>query len=124
MRQDRAPAHSLWHHKHSGGGLFAKWQPRYAGHGIPTFPVRIVGKDKKPAVSNYLGLGLGTSAKLVKRFRNSDALGFAVRRAGITVLDIGLSGRPQEQQRARRAQRIPEGMFARLPTCCHSWLRI
>ena len=33
-------------------GLFAEWQPRYAEHGIATFPVR----GKVPAIRNYLRL--------------------------------------------------------------------
>jgi hypothetical protein len=88
MQHDQAPADSSGQYYPKSDGIFAEWQPRYAGHGIPTFPVRIIGKDKKPAVSNYLKMSLGTSAKLVKRFGNCEALGFAVRQAGITVIDI------------------------------------
>lgn len=40
---------------------FATWQPIYAEHGIPTFPVRFVDGDKKPAVASYLKMGLPAS---------------------------------------------------------------
>jgi hypothetical protein len=66
-------------------GLFAHWQPRYAEHGIPTFPVR----NKRPAVRGYLKLGSITSARLAKKFSNADSIGFALGgRSKITVLDV------------------------------------
>lgn len=65
-------------------GIFAQWQPQYAALGIVTFPV----KDKKPAVRHYLKMGLGASEDLVNRFPDSDALGLACRRNGITVVDV------------------------------------
>lgn len=68
-------------------GVFAQWQPAYAEAGISTFPVRA--RDKKPAVSGYLNLGLDGSRKLAGRFQGADALGFALGpKSGITVLDI------------------------------------
>jgi hypothetical protein len=70
-------------------GLFARWQPQYAEHGIPTFPVRFEGDDKKPAVKGYLRLGITYSQQLALRFPSDDAFGFALgRRTRITVLDI------------------------------------
>jgi len=39
-------------------GIFSKWQPRYAEHGIATFPVRIEGKDKRPMNQGYQRTGL------------------------------------------------------------------
>ena len=70
-------------------GVFARWQPRYAEHGIPTFPVRIEGVDKKPAVRGYLNLGIVYSRQLALRFPANDAFGFALgKRTGITVLDV------------------------------------
>lgn len=65
-------------------GLFAEWQPRYAEQGIATFPVR----DKKPAVRGYLLLGAAASSKLVEKFAMADALGIALERAGIVVVDV------------------------------------
>lgn len=66
-------------------GLFAQWQPRYAEHGIATFPVR----EKRPVVRGYLKLGAPTSARLTERFSDVDALGFTLGgRNKITVLDI------------------------------------
>jgi hypothetical protein len=65
-------------------GAFAEWQPRYAEHGIATFPVH----GKKPAVRGYLRLGLPASSKLTAKFENADAFGFALRPAGIAVVDV------------------------------------
>lgn len=66
-------------------GIFAEWQPRYAEHGIATFPVR----DKRPAVSNYLKMGLPASSQLAIKFPGAEGLGFACgQRSGITVLDV------------------------------------
>lgn len=64
---------------------FSVWQPRYAGVGIPTFPVA----NKRPAVSGYLRLGSDVSSQLVMRFPDADAFGFALgKRSRITVLDV------------------------------------
>jgi hypothetical protein len=66
-------------------GLFARWQPLYAEHGIPTFPVR----DKRPAVRGYLKLGSITSTRLAEKFPDANAIGFALgERSKITVLDV------------------------------------
>ena len=65
-------------------GAFVEWQPRYAEHGIVTFPV--VGK--KPAVFGYLGLKPGGSRKLVERFPEASAFGLALKPSGITVVDV------------------------------------
>ncbi|MBB3645614.1 hypothetical protein FHX14_001793 [Rhizobium sp. BK619] len=67
---------------------FAEWQPRYAAHGIATFPVVIDGKDKRPAVKGYLKLGSKVSDQLALRFPAHDAIGLACRRNNITVLDV------------------------------------
>lgn len=68
------------------GGLFAQFQPRYAEHGVATFPVN---DNKRPAVKGYLRTGLRVSRQLATKFSDADALGFACgQRSGITVLDI------------------------------------
>jgi hypothetical protein len=70
-------------------GTFAEWQPRYAEHGIVTFPVRVEGKSKKPAVSNYMHIGRYASSQLLLKFGGADALGFVLGpRSKITVLDV------------------------------------
>ncbi|MDX8438334.1 bifunctional DNA primase/polymerase [Mesorhizobium australafricanum] len=69
-------------------GVFADWQPVYAGHGIATFPVVIVGKDKRPAVKGYLKLGSKVSGQLAIKFPEHEAIGLACRRNKITVLDV------------------------------------
>lgn len=69
-------------------GVFAEWQPVYAEHGIATFPVSIVGKDKKPAVKGYLKLGSKVSGQLAIKFPGHDAIGLACKRNKITVLDV------------------------------------
>lgn len=65
-------------------GVFAQWQPRYAEHGIPTFPVR----EKRPAVSGYLKIGVRASGQFAIKFPTSDTFGLACRRNRITVLDV------------------------------------
>lgn len=65
-------------------GAFADWQPIYAEHGLATFPVR----EKRPAVSHYLKMGLRASAQLPRRFANDDAFGIACRPNKIVVLDV------------------------------------
>lgn len=65
--------------------MFAQWQPRYAEAGIPTFPV---GANKKPAISGYLKTGPNASRQLAEKFGDMEALGFACRRAGVTVGDV------------------------------------
>src|SRR5215204_2973854 len=70
-------------------GAFAEWQPRYAKHGIATFPVVIDGAGKRPAVKGYLKVGSILSQELARRFPANDAFGFALgRRSQITVLDV------------------------------------
>lgn len=65
-------------------GVFAQWQPRYAEHGIPTFPVR----EKRPVVSGYLKVGVRASSQFAIKFPAVDAFGVACRRNRITVLDV------------------------------------
>lgn len=68
------------------GGVFAKYQPRYAEHGIATFPVN---DNKRPAVRGYLRMGLHASRELAEKFGGADGLGFACgKRSGITVVDV------------------------------------
>ena len=68
-------------------GLFASWQPRYAAHRIPTFPVDLAAK--RPRVRGYLKIGSNLSAQFALRFPDVDAFGFPCgKRSRITVLDI------------------------------------
>ena len=70
-------------------GLFSEWQPRYAECGIATFPVRIDGTQKKPAVSNWQRMGRRASTRLLLKFGEFDALGFQLGpRSRISVLDV------------------------------------
>lgn len=66
-------------------GLFAEWQPRYAEHGVATFPVT---PEKTPAVKGYLKIGGRVSEQLALKFPANDAFGLACKRNRITVLDI------------------------------------
>ena len=67
-------------------GIFAKYQPRYAEQNVITFPV---GPDKKPAIKNWQRLGLEGSAKLAKKFSETDTFGFPLGpRSGLTILDV------------------------------------
>jgi hypothetical protein len=73
-------------------GAFAKWQPAYAASGIATFPVIINDKDKRPAVSGYLKVGLEYSNQLSLKFPANDSFGFALGvRSRVTVLDVDTS---------------------------------
>lgn len=65
-------------------GLFAQWQPRYAEHGLPTFPVH----EKRPAVRGYLKIGLTASEQFAVRFPTANSFGIACKRSRITVLDV------------------------------------
>jgi Bifunctional DNA primase/polymerase, N-terminal len=70
-------------------GTFADWQPRYAEHGISSFPVVVNEAGKKPVVKGYLKVGPNLSRQFVFRFPDHDALGVSCGpRNGITVLDV------------------------------------
>ena len=67
-------------------GIFSRWQPRYAEHGIATFPV---GEAKKPSIRRWQKVGLKGSAELANKFGDTNALGYVTgRRSNVTVLDI------------------------------------
>src|SRR5262245_48205219 len=67
-------------------GIFSMWQPRYAEHGIATFPVS---ETKRPCVRGWHKIGLGYSTTLAKKFVEANALGYVTgRRSNVTVLDI------------------------------------
>ena len=67
-------------------GIFSRWQPRYAEHGIATFPV---GESKRPSIRGWQKVGLRGSTDLADKFANADALGYVTgRRSNVTVLDI------------------------------------
>jgi hypothetical protein len=89
-------------------GLFATWQPQYAVHGIPTFPVEITGKDKKPSVRGYLNTSLGASRYFARKFSDADAFGFPCgKRSGLTVLDIDSDEQDHVDEAAERYGRSP-----------------
>lgn len=70
-------------------GVFQNAQPLWAAHGIPTFPVRMEGRNKKPAITGYQHIGLPGSAQLVARHGNASMLGFMTNaRNRIAVLDF------------------------------------
>jgi hypothetical protein len=70
-------------------GIFEKWQPEYAARGLPTFPVNIIGKDKRPAIRGYMKVGSVASEKLAKQFADASAFGLACGRlSGLTILDV------------------------------------
>src|SRR5215211_4402772 len=79
-------------HQNRAIGIFAKWQPRYAEHGIPTFPVAIESSGKRPSIKGYLKVGSEVSRQLALRFTANDAFGLALGPVnGITVLDVDTS---------------------------------
>jgi Bifunctional DNA primase/polymerase, N-terminal/Primase C terminal 1 (PriCT-1) len=66
--------------------VFQQWQPIYAEHNIPTFPVT---PTKTPAVTNYTRMGLPASKALTSRFQNAMALGFMCgRRTKVVLADV------------------------------------
>jgi len=70
-------------------GIFAEWQPRYAQHGVATFPVQIIGNDKRPCTKGYLKTGLRGSAKLALKFAGARSFGFACGpHSRLTIVDM------------------------------------
>jgi len=68
---------------------FSDWQPRYAEQRIALFPVKIVGRDKRPAITNYHKVGLPGSAQLAQKFGSATTFGFmAGARNRVTVIDM------------------------------------
>jgi hypothetical protein len=66
-------------------GVFAEWQPRYAEHGVATFPV----ENKRPCVRRWQEVGLKASSKLAMKFADANAFGFQCgKRSRITLIDI------------------------------------
>lgn len=69
----------------SKDNIFARWQPVYAEHNIPTFPCR---SNKRPAVRNYGRFGLPASTKIAQA-SDANAFGFMCGpRSNVTVLDV------------------------------------
>jgi hypothetical protein len=69
-------------------GIFSRWQPRYAEHGIATVPVDA---ETKIARMQWQKVGLPASAKMAQqpRYAAYNGIGFACgKRNRITVLDI------------------------------------
>jgi hypothetical protein len=74
---------------HKGQCTFALWQPAYAGRGIATFPVEVVGDRKKPMIRGYSKVGLRGSRALAAKFANAGLFGFMCGpRSKVTVLDV------------------------------------
>lgn len=70
-------------------GIFAEYQPRYASHNIPTFPLRFEDGKKKPAAKHYGRIGLPYSGQLALDFPEMDAFAFmSGKRSGLTIIDI------------------------------------
>jgi hypothetical protein len=66
-------------------GVFADWQPRYAVHGIATFPA----VDKRPAVKGWHRITPRASAQLAFKFADAREIAFCAGKAsGITVVDV------------------------------------
>lgn len=68
---------------------FGKWQPIYADHGVPTFPVVVADGNKKPAVRNWNRTTPNSSKSFAIRFADAESFGFPCGRASrITVVDM------------------------------------
>jgi hypothetical protein len=75
--------------------MFRDWQPKYAAHGIATFPVEIIDGKKKPAIQNFMKVGLAGSAALAEKFPDAMGIGFVTgRKSRITVVDIDCEHMP------------------------------
>src|SRR5688572_1687188 len=73
----------------AGTSCFAEWQPRYAEHGIATFPVEIADGNKRSATKGYLKTGLRGSGQLAIKFPDARSFGFGCgRRNAITIIDM------------------------------------
>lgn len=69
-----------------GAGVFATWQAEYEKYSLPTFPI---GPTKKPAIRNFMRIGLGRSRELASRFPSAMAFGVALgSHTGLMVLDV------------------------------------
>src|SRR5262245_12184370 len=70
-------------------GIFSRWQPRYAEHGIATFPVQIEGKEKQPMTLGYHRTGLRGSAALGRKFTDAQSFGMILgARNNIALVDV------------------------------------
>jgi hypothetical protein len=70
-------------------GIFSEWQPRYAEHGIATFPIRIEGGRKVPMTTNYQRVGLRASSELAQKFKHANAFGCVLgERSKIMLVDV------------------------------------
>jgi Bifunctional DNA primase/polymerase, N-terminal len=99
-------------------GVFAEWQPRYAEHGVATFPV---GPDKKPRTRGYLRTGLRGSRKLAEKY-DADALGFGLgERSGLTILDVDT--RDESVLDQVQEQFGQSSIIVRTPGGYHAWYR-
>lgn len=66
-------------------GIFVEYQPIYAAHNIPTFPMR----GKVPAVRGFARFGLKASEQLTLKFADAEALAFMCgKRTRITPVDV------------------------------------
>src|ERR1700724_3476392 len=70
-------------------GVFARFQPIYAAHRVPTFPVVITSDGaKRPAITGYPSVGLNGSRKLAEKFPEHETFGCnSGKRSSVTVLD-------------------------------------
>lgn len=70
-------------------GVFAEYQPFYASHNIPTFPVEITPDRKKPATMGYDRVGITGSCQLALKFPGIDAFAFmAGKRTRLSIVDV------------------------------------
>src|SRR5258708_760997 len=100
-------------------GVFAEWQPVYAAHRIPTFPVTA---EKRPATKGYLRTGIRASTLLAQKFAQADALGFACGpRSKLALIDVD-----SKDERVLAAALSTYGdtpVISRTPSGYHAWYR-
>jgi len=71
--------------------MFARWQPRYAEHGVALVPCEMVDGRKKPLVKHPERFGCRGSAEIAIKFPDASVFGFyAGEGSRITVLDVNV----------------------------------
>ena len=100
-------------------GVFAEYQPLYATHNIPTFPVQ----GKKPAVKGYAKAGTNISQQWALDFPEVDALAFmAGGRTRISVVDVDSTDESLLSDTLKRYGEAPI-MVRTSSGGCHLWYR-
>jgi hypothetical protein len=87
-------------------GRFRDWQPTYAAHGIPTFPMRMKGTEKVPSVRGYTKVDLSRKYSwLTEKHGDAAMFGFVLR--DHTLLDVDIANEKVEADALMRHGATP-----------------